>query len=267
MAQTARDKRKTRQRKLGFLLIALSLFLVASVGIALGVIRWVYPELNRETLCPQDGPVSITVILFDRTDSLTPAQRGTIERRLNRIKREISRHSKLVLYTVGAIDEELLEPFCICNPGNKEDINPFWENRRLIEKRWQEDFSNRLDEIFSEMLQPDEGNTSPILESIQSIGITSLSELKIPKKLIAVSDMLHKTPLHNQYDGVIPFEEFRGSSYYRKIKVNLKGVKVEIHYVRRETRRNIQGGDHIQFWQDYFFDMGGELRSVKAIYG
>ena len=69
------------------------------------------------------------------------------------------------------------------------------------------------------------------------------------------------------YPKVPVFENFRKTEYYRKVRADLTGVRCEILYVRRETKRHIQGAAHINFWQLYFADQNGEITRVRMVEG
>ena len=51
-------------------------------------------------------------------------------------------------------------------------------------------------------------------------------------------------------------DEFRKGSYYHKVRTDLMGVEVTVFYVPRDTRNNVQGQDHLEFWKAYFLDQG-----------
>jgi hypothetical protein len=233
---------------------------------------WQQVILAKETLCPVDGARSLTAILVDRTDPLTPVQREALRKRLDSIKNEMGRHEGVVVYSVGPIGDNLLRPEAplLCNPGHGTDILPAVGNPRLVERKWREQFSAPLDRLFNELTEPHESPTSPIMESVQSVAITALRGQqidKIPRRLVIVSDMLHHTSEYSQYTTITSFQAFRQSPYYRRVRADLRGIAVELIYVRRETKRSVQGQKHIEFWQQYITDMGGILTHVISLEG
>jgi hypothetical protein len=79
--------------------------------------------------------------------------------------------------------------------------------------------------------------------------------------------MLQHTPEHSHYNAMTSFQAFRLSPHYRRVRTDLRGIEVEIMYVRRETKPSVQGQKHIEFWQQYITDMGGILTHVVSLEG
>src|SRR3546814_13411971 len=111
--------------------------------------------------------------------------------------------------------------------------------------------------------------SSPIMESIQSIAVSAFQGFggDGAKRLIIASDMLQHGADYSQYGGKLDFAQFRQSAQYRKLRADLRGIEVEVFYLRRETRKSAQGAAHVQFWRDYLEDLGGRLTHVVALEG
>ncbi len=265
------NKRKLKKDRIGYALILISLIVICISFFAYSKIKQSYIVLDKLTLCPENGPHSYTVVLLDATDSFNSIQQAVIRRQLEEIKLEIPRYGSIELYAVRAIDTQLLNPeIKICNPGTKENINPIIGNPEKIQKRWVNDFSNKLDDIFNRILNLEPANDSPIMQSIQSVNISAFPLKELPekqKRLIIVSDMLQHTSEYSHYSSDINFSQFQNTEYFKKIKTNLRNTTIEILYVRRDINRNLQNRKHIQFWQDYFNALNGELTKVIAIEG
>lgn len=226
-------------------------------------------ELDQETLCPVEGPHTVTVVLVDRTDPYTPVQQTAIQNALELIRTSVPKHGSLELYAVGPTDQGVLELFArICNPGRGDEINPLIGNPRRVEQRWREGFTGPLDALFARLLQPGEAATSPILESIQSVALTSLAQAPDgPKRLVLISDMLQHTEDVSHYRGELDFAAFKASPRWRRLRPDLDGVEVEILYAWRDTTRNVQGESHVKFWRDAITEAGGRLVRVEALAG
>lgn len=267
------SSRRKRKQRLGIGLIIFLVLSVFALFIAAAIHAMRQPQLDKATLCPVAGPEALTVILIDHTDPLTVVQQADLRNHLDKIKNELGQYEGIMVYSVAPIGQALLRPVVslLCNPGRGYRINPLIGNRRLVERQWLARFSAPLDQLFNALLQPPPpASTSPIMESIQAVAITAWGEpqaAKIPRRLVIVSDMLQHTPELSQYDKILPFETFRGSPYYRRVRTDLRGVKVAIIYVRRATRRAVQGKAHIEFWQQYIHDMGGVVTGVDALQG
>ena len=108
------------------------------------------------------------------------------------------------------------------------------------------------------------------MESIQQVSVQEFlgKDLEtVPKQLVIVSDMLQNTAGFSQYHGVEPFDTFRQSPYYIKVRTSLSKVEVTLFYLRRSTSGNLQGRRHIEFWENYFKDAGATLVDVKSVDG
>jgi hypothetical protein len=271
MVRSVRKRRKRAQDRLGVALIVVVALLIAG-----GVAGYVYLEqtrvaLDETTLCPKDGARSLTVVLVDRTDPLTTVQRTALRKRLEEIKDGVARYGALQIYSVEPIGETLLRPVVdLCNPGRGADIDPKFGNPGLVERKWRERFEAPIEALLDELMKTHEADSSPIMESIQSIAVSTLrgnAGADIPRQLVIASDMLQHTAGYSHYQEALPFEEFRKSDYYRRFQADLRGVEIAIIYIRRDTRRAAQGKAHVQFWRDYVSDLGGTLTSVVALEG
>jgi hypothetical protein len=84
--------------------------------------------------------------------------------------------------------------FSRCNPGRGSDTTIITSNPRRWEKKFNKSFGKPLDEIIAELIMPQEGSSSPILEIL--IDITNRDELNIrdiPRRIAIVSDMLQNS--------------------------------------------------------------------------
>ncbi len=271
MVQSVRKKHKRAQDRLGIALITLVALVIAGGGAGYFYLQQSRVALDETTLCPKDGARTLTVVLVDRTDPLTTIQGASLRQRLEEIKDGIAQYGALKIYSVEPILETLLRPVVdLCNPGRSEDIDPKFGNPRLVEKRWRERFEKPIEKLLDDLIQAHEADSSPIMETVQSIAVSTFrgnAVAEIPKRLIIASDMLQHTADYSQYSGSLDFREFRKSPYYRRLQADLRGVEVEIIYVRRDTRHAAQGKAHIQFWRDYIHDLGGTLTRVVALEG
>ncbi len=268
-----RARRKRRKDLLG------ALFLVLAVLAVLTAI-YLYQRLSsgavafdRLTLCPVDGPRSLTVVLVDTTDPLDAVQKEDVSKRLDDIKeKDVPRWGELELFTVRPTPaDRLLRPeLTVCNPGRGSEISPFYGNPALVEKRWRKQFSDKTDEVLGRLLGSQSAESSPILESIQQAAVEAFlgrRVAQVPKRLVVVSDMLQHTSCFSQYHGFEPFDSFCKSPCYLKVRPNLAGVDVTILYLRRAQAARIQGRRHIEFWQQYFKDAGATVTEVVSIEG
>jgi len=225
--------------------------------------------LDPETLCPTTGETSVTAVLLDGTDSLTEIQKALVRTRLADLKEALPIHGRIEVYTLGQVTGNLLRPeIMLCNPGRGSDVSQLTANPKRVEKVWRERFSERLDLALDRVLDTRGEKTSPLMESIQSVGATAFAGARrasIPKHLVIVSDMLQHTPGYSQYKGLGSFDSLQRTEYFRQVRPDLGGVDVTILYLRRPTRAGLQGGAHVTFWEAFFTAAGATLDHVVSI--
>lgn len=272
MSRSAAARKRRSQDRKGWILIIIAVCILGGILFSYFRLENSGIALDEETLCPKDFPPSeIHAILIDCTDSPNAVQKAAIRQHLEAIKADAPRFGLMELYTVGPINNKLLKAeIRICNPGKGEDLNEFFGNPALAEKKWRTDFSSRVEKVFDRILGLNSAKQSPILEGIQSVSVSAFGvpgRSSAPKKLTIVSDMLHHSAEYSQYSGVLDFQQLRSSSYYRRIRPRLDGVEVTILYLRRETSLGVQGREHIEFWQEFVAESGGVLVRVVAVTG
>lgn len=224
------------------------------------------------TLCPVSGARGVTVVLVDRTDFLTLAQREDLRRRLRALAEEVPADTALALYAVGPPLEpgQLPAPvFRRCNPGRGDDANPWLANPARMRRRWEEGFARPAQAAIDGLLEPHVAAHSPIMEAIQLVAIAALREARpgAPRRLVVVSDLLQHTPEFSHYRQVADFRAFEQTPYFRRVWSELRDVTVTVLYLRRDGQHGRQGRAHIEFWQQYFAALGATLAGVVSVQG
>ena len=254
----------------GTIIIIAGLFVTASLIYAYVHVNATTRTIDEQTLCPLDGPDGLTVVMIDRTDPLSVIQQKDLERHLAQLKTSLPKRTAVEVYSIGAEQKELLTPegSRLCNPGRSTDFSGISGNPRLAEKRWSERFSQPLDALFRRMVQSGNFPRSPIMEAIQSVGITAFGQLperSSYRRLVIASDMLQNSPVLSQYREVLSFMQFKTRDSYRRVRTELRDVEVELWYIGGRSPR--QGRRHVEFWQQFFADAGAKLVRVSMIQG
>jgi hypothetical protein len=228
------------------------------------------PSLDRSSLCPVDGPRSVTVVLLDSTDDIPAIGKQEIRTILVDVAETLPSYRLLEI--------RLLDPkiaggrsiFAKCNPGDGSGLSEYTANPRLAKKRWMDGYREPLDRALQAGLDPLPGKTSPIMETVQRIAVerfTGRNNEGIPKSLILISDMLEHELDYSQYTGDLSYSRYQASRAYRKFRTNLYGAEVTIYYVQRSSTRSINSVDHIRFWADWIRDNNGRLRQATKLQG
>lgn len=231
------------------------------------------PQIDAETNCPKTGPATYTAIVIDTTDSINAIQKIAIENEFSQIKAQVPKFGALAIYAAGFEGEVSKPVFAQCNPGDVSQMDKLREGRILVKKRWTKDFQQPLDRVLQKMLSRTPADNTPLLEAIQSVSVQSFGQLRgfgkdeVPKKLIIISDMLQNSVNLNLYKQIPPIQQFLKSEAYKKIRSDLRDVDVSIFFIRRQTKKGIQGPKLLRFWEDLILAQGGRLIHFKPIEG
>lgn len=272
------DRSRKRGRKGGHTTQFVIAGVLAALTLAIsGFFIWhlTSPRLavDKETLC-HEKVASVTAVLLDATDELTAVQREDIRNRLDAIKDGLPVRGRIDLYAVGDTSDGMARKlFSMCNPGSGKEADSLTQNPRLMKQRWTKDFSFKLDDELNKALATKQASESPIMEAIKDVAVQSFGAAATidaeEKRLVVASDMIEFTSGFNQYLGgsAMDFDSFAKSAYYGKVRTDhLRGVDVEIFYVRRSTAKGVSGSkEHRLFWEYFFRGSGGRLSHFAPI--
>lgn len=250
--RSRRDKGSVR----GIIFIVATV-LVLGCGAAAGVYyKMTQRAVDPQTGCPKDKFDTITTVLIDLTDPVTPVQGAAIKNILLKVRDAVPKYGRLEVYPLESVATKAIAPlFAACSPGTGADVDSrFYGNPDLANKRYHQQFSTKLDEVIEGLKKLPQQNNSPIFEGLQSVAVTSLGTPQATpakKKVIIISDFIHHTQQHSMYQGVQPFKQFRTSAYYPQIKPQLAGATVDYFVIARETMRRVQERPLVNFWFEF----------------
>jgi hypothetical protein len=255
--------------------LGIGLALLAAVGVGLLLYAKFsaekIPERDKVTLCPVEGPRSITVVLIDASDKLPDTAKSELVVMLTDVAESIPRYGLLELRTLksGEAGGHLI--FSRCNPGDGSDQSALTSNPLLSKKKWISDFRTPLADSLRKGLQEDKASSSPIMSTIQRIAIEKFSSRAVsdlPKSLFVVSDMIeHSPPDYSQYSGEVSYDRYKRSTAYKKFRTDLRDALVTIDYIQRKTQRPINSADHMRFWREWIKDNNGRINEFRKIQG
>lgn len=269
--KTAGTLRKSRRTMIGIVLVSVSI--LALVGVVGAMIHFKPEDRHADTNCPTRGPVSYTAVLLDATDQVSEIQKISLTNFMTNVRQSIPRDGAIAIYAVNGFGKISKPELVVCNPGSEEQINQLTEGQRLAKRRFLLEFKKPIDTLFSQEFSGQEAPNSPIMEAIQAVSVQSFDALKarglenIPMSLMVVSDLLQNSNSISFYQKIPSFKEFINSKLYRRLRANLTGVDVEIHFLTRETKRNIQNTNLIKFWTALFREEGGNVTKYKPLTG
>ena len=263
---TAARRRRTRNVAVGIAAIAVFLTAVSGAG-------WYFvqrePALDRQTLCPAGGARAHTVLLVDKTDPLNFSQKQAFLRLLDElVTQRIAPGELISVFVLGEDIREGAQPLVeVCNPGSGEDKNELTANIARLNDQYRERFREPLLRQADALIATAAGKGSPILEMLQLVSLNGFRKHAVngPKRLIIVSDMLHKTPQYSMYRGLGQWDELAATDYGRRMRAELPRVEVEIHHVLNYPR--LQNRQQIDWWQAYFNRAGARIVAVRPMEG
>ena len=226
---------------------------------------------DGKTLCPTKRPPSeIMVILLDVSSRFSEPQRLQIQNQLARLRDSVPRFGLVEVYTVDRLRRRLTEPINhLCNPGTGAELNQMYQNPQLARKKWDGFAAKLRTDINHQMVAPPHG-TSPIFEAIQATALRTFGKPEydgLPKRLVIISDLMQHVPGGlSMYKGVPPFDSFKNTDYFARVRSDLSGVSVLLYYLVRPKVVE-QDPKHIAFWNDYFRFEGAKLEPMEKVFG
>jgi len=253
---------------------ALIVFAVVALG-GLGAFYYFAPrspELDKQSLCPVDGPDGVRVVLVDATDDLPEVAKRQVLQILDDEITSLPAFYKLDIRVLDIQSSRSRSLFAKCNPGNGSGLSEWTDNPRLARLQWIERFRKPAREAIEISLEAAKAQNSPIMAALQDIAVDQFSSAqaqKAQKKLIVISDMLEFTRDYSHYPraGDLSYERFRRSPAYMKFRTDLHGAELRVEYVQRASISAQFAGDHMTFWSQWTHDNGGSKFSARRLQG
>ncbi len=228
------------------------------------------------------------VFLFDLTDTLSPITKGAIREKFRQVLLEAPAGSSVELYAVSHIQERLLEPITpkpVKNPmsfkadGQKsiDEKYGITSNTKMLEKKRESQFEKPLLGYLEKAFLSPDAPTSPIIESIQSVVISSLQDAKLiasienpdqenhwaGRHLVVVSDFMQNTPEISFYKGLLTPDQVMSSRYMQSKVLDMRGIKVHPWIVSRESQETRLKLQHL--WTELFSRWNGDVCDLDQI--
>lgn len=180
---------------LGVVLIVLAMLALGGLGAAALALR--PPPTDAETLCRTDAPLAAhTIILVDATDRLEGRHRRKLRAVLAQERARLSQYDRLTIMRLNVRRPQ--EPsilFSKCLPRPPEQANPLFENSRMVQARWDEDFAAALERALRGAAAGGTASASPIIAGLRAVAADPDYDAAISRRrLVLVSDMLEHDP-------------------------------------------------------------------------
>jgi hypothetical protein len=222
-----------------------------------------------ESLCPEGGPPSQTLLLIDATDDIPALTRTQIRQLLDDMIAKIPRGGLLDIRMLRNDQNRTDRIFALCNPGDGSDLDPLIANPEAAKERWRTGFAEPLATALEQTANGEEADTSPILAAIQQLAVerlTSERDRRAATTLVLISDMLENSPDFSMYRSGADYEAFQASDAARNFATDLAGAEVDIWLVRRPAPPT-DSLPLIAFWERWIKDAGGQLVHAVNLQG
>lgn len=248
---------------LGFLNILIVLGILGGISYLALVLQ--PEEYDPDTLClAGDVPPHVGVVI-DKTDLYSPEQAARIEALVleNRDRLQIS--ERMTLFELDARGELVnTNDFSLCNPGRGDQINPLYRNPQRVEARYQALFEGPLQAALSDLVEPKESPSSPIIESLARLAVTENFDPETPgRRIVLVSDMLQNSQLFTVYgrnrgalESRLPDPRDVAAAIEDEVGDALAGVTIEVYLIPRRNWERDQETVIRAYWSEVFRQLG-----------
>ena len=219
---------------------------VMAAGLAGGGVYAVHRLKQRKfdpgTLCPVEGSKAASLILIDKTDPLTAAEKASARSLVAAEAAATQRGDRItvrLLRQKEGTDATALDVAAdLCNPG--AEANPLFENPKRVAARYESAFREPIGEALESAGNTGSAQASPIALAIQE-SLAAVPESPGQRlKLILVSDLMAHTPDSSAYTGTL------SEAALRKVvrpaaQERLRGAEIRVlllarpHYAKQQA--------------------------------
>ena len=235
-------------------------------------------QIDKRTGCQVGRPIAaLNIVLIDRSDPISSAERDGIARRIGSLSRALPKNGFMMIATTNPTDPG--NPsihFARCSPGPLalDWVSSLHTNEKFHRKNWEESLGKPLDEMLDSLLDIRSQRYSPIIESM--IEIVSRPEFvdSIQEPLILVhSDLIQNTdPRRGGWSMIAPkgvsenrLEGFKNSTLRNRLFRPNRNYKMEIFFVERPRLSNLQRSASFgKIWGLVFADIGARVEFVSS---
>lgn len=253
----------SKKDKQGIALIILTSGIMLLLAITPIILKKQALAYDPQSFCLLQQPYPHTVLLVDKTDTLSASQRDYLHALITKIKQTLQPREKLSIYILDHTNYTAPTPiFAMCNPGTGQQANEIYQNPAKIQHRFDEFFGKPLTETLQTLTKTTTSPLSPILEMLDEVARIADFNATQPRRLILVSDLLQNMPNDSHYRVQPQFQQWLRKHPIQKPLWN--NTLVELVYLRH-PQHLIQGAEHLDFWQQYFHAHGAQLAPVTTI--
>ncbi len=222
------------------------------------------PEFDPGTFCQVGVPAPAeTVILVDKTDTLSPRQMAAVRREFSALaSTETSPITVGGRISVQVIDGSAgslgwAKPVdSFCRPPLHSAESGTGATDRYLRPAFDR-YVRRLNDVADQVAAAAAvSQVSPILEGIQAVSrMPDFASATGPRTLVLASDLLqHVPPYISELDAASTDykQKLSGTTYGHDTTADLRGVTVRVLYLERKRARSLQLPSHLDAWRQRF---------------
>jgi hypothetical protein len=237
---------------LGLVLIVVALLALGGLAGAALLLR--PPPTDANTLCRTDAPLGAhTIVLVDSTDRLEARHRRKLRAVLAQERGRLAQFDRLTIMRINVRRPQ--EPsilFSKCLPRPPEQTNPLFENARMVQAAWDEEFAQALDAALRSAGSGGPQRASPIVAAVRAVAADPDFGAEIPRRrLVLMSDLLEHDPQgFSLYVSDANYASWRAAS--PNGPPDLARVDLRIVPIDRPDHAERQAIAMEQFWPAFF---------------
>jgi hypothetical protein len=249
--------------------LGLIVAVIAAVGVGVAIYSRAaksHVELETETQCPADGPRSVTVVLVDRTDAISPITERDLRNQLAAVANGVPKYGALYLYAIDGAADGLPEPlFFRCNPGDASTVSDMSGSKRKTQRRFEDGYAEPLDAVMRDLVGAGQAPASPIMEAVQAVAVSTFGDpaakAASKRRLIIASDFMQNSARVSFYGGAA------GSQLLAPevLDAPLKDVEVGLLFIQRPDRGGPPIDELKAVWREYFLESGVAPSQVRPV--
>jgi hypothetical protein len=237
---------------LGVVLIVAAMLVLGGLGAATFFLR--APPTDEETLWRIDAPLQThTIVLVDSTDRLKARRRRKLRAVLEQERAGLGQYDHLtILHLNVRRPQEPAILFSRCLPRPPEQTNPLFENARMAQQRWDEDFPGALDSALRSAQSGGPARAWPIITSLRAVAADpDFGAETSNRRLVLMSDLFdHNLEGYSLYAEDAAFSAWRGSS--PQDPPGFARVDVRIVPIDRPDHNERQSVALTEYWPAFF---------------
>jgi len=173
--KTGRETKKEKKDFQGKVILGICAVFIVAIGSYTFWLSSSRVTLDKDTMCPKDGPKGYMAVLIDTTDPYNMIQRKYLKDYFTNLKTDKNKLPKYANLSIFPISDQLtVDPkVSLCNPGDGSDARSINSNPDKLQRRWEKEFSSEVDKILDNLLLSSVHKTSPIMEMIQAVSVSA----------------------------------------------------------------------------------------------